>query len=116
MQGHTIGITPPDPSHLSISIFGFWYDDVLSYFYFEDRREMCAFVPEDLGSEQGVGRQVLREDLLGVHKVLGGLLKLGSSCDAPRQPGRQTCEIRKSSVAGKSTYVVIFAEMTTSSF
>lgn len=74
---------------------------------------MCAFVPEDLGSEQGVGRQVLREDLVVVHKVLGGLLKLGSSCDAPRQPGRQTCEIRKSSGAGKSIYVVIFAEITT---
>lgn len=39
------------------------------------------FVPEDLGSEQGVGRQVLREDLVVADKVLGRLLKLGSSCD-----------------------------------
>lgn len=40
------------------------------------------FLPEDLCGEQGVWRQVLREDLVVVNKVLGGLLKLGSSCDA----------------------------------
>lgn len=47
-------------------------------------------LPEDLGREQGVGGQVLGEDLVAVDKVLGGLLKLGPSCDATRQPGRQT--------------------------
>lgn len=61
----------------------FLYGDVLFYFYFEDTEGKFVLLPEDLGSEQGVGRQVLREDLVVVDKVLCGLLKLGSSCDAP---------------------------------
>lgn len=63
----------------------FLYGD--SHFHFEDTEENSGFfLPEDLGREQGVGRQVLREDLVVADKVLCGLPKLGSSCDAPRQP------------------------------
>lgn len=51
------------------------------------------FSPENFGREQGVHGQVLREDLLVADKVFGGVLNLGSSCDAPRQPGRQTREL-----------------------
>lgn len=53
------------------------------------------FLPEDLDGEQGVGRQVLREDLVALNKVLSGLLKLGPSSNTLRQPGRQICGKRK---------------------
>lgn len=66
-----------------------WYDDLLpSSLCFSNHLQpqkgnLYFFLPEDLGSEQGVGRQVLREDLVVADKVLGGLLKFGSPCDAP---------------------------------
>lgn len=47
-----------------------------------------AFIPHDLGSEECVDSQVLRQDLVVTDKVLGCLLKLGSSCDTCGQPGR----------------------------
>lgn len=49
---------------------------------------MWAFIPYDLGSEECVDSQVLRQDLVVTDKVLGYLLKLGSSCDVSGQPGR----------------------------
>lgn len=52
-------------------------------FILKTQKRTLVFLPEDLGSEQGVGRQVLREDLVVADKVFCGLLKFGSSCDAP---------------------------------
>ena len=46
--------------------------------------ECRVFLPEDFCGEQRVERQVLREDLVVANKVLGGLLKLGSSSYMPR--------------------------------
>ena len=74
----------------------------LSLFFFLNHRAEARFLlPEDLGSEQGVGRQVNREDLVVADKVLCGLLKLCSPCDAGRQPGRKIREIRRCSEAGE---------------
>lgn len=63
---------------------------------FWQTRLSLFILPEDLGSEQGVGREVITENLVVADKVLCGLLKLCSPCDAPWQSGRKICEIRKS--------------------
>lgn len=42
-----------------------------------------AFVPEDLGGDQRAGREVLREELVVVADVFGGVVKLRSPHDAP---------------------------------
>lgn len=76
---------------------------VFSYFLLQDTEGGGArfILPEDLGSEKGVGREVITEDLVVADKVFCGLLKLCSPCDAPWQPGRKICEIRMPSVAGE---------------
>lgn len=48
-----------------------------------------VFLPEDFSGEEGVDRKVTREDLVVVNEVFGGLLKLSSSCDVMRQPGKR---------------------------
>lgn len=57
-------------------------------FYMKRKTNTWAFIPYDLGSEECVDSQVLRQDLVVTDKVLGSLLKLGSSCDTSGQPGR----------------------------
>lgn len=47
-----------------------------------------VFVPEDLGGDQHAGWEVIREDLVVVADIFCGVVKLSSSHDAPRQPGK----------------------------
>lgn len=48
---------------------------------------LLVFLPEDFSGDEGVDWQVIGQDLVIVHKVFRGLLKLGPSSDAAWQSG-----------------------------
>lgn len=50
---------------------------------FYNQRVFCFFLPDDLGSDQCVRREVVNEDTVVAEEILCGLLKFSPSRDAP---------------------------------